>query len=243
MRFIPLLVLLSAACGTPTNGPMNDQGTLRLCLGSDDLSIDISYDSEGMHSVFSIEGTVAEVDDDALFSIVTCTGRDPLIVQIDDGPTRWWLGIDARDGTGATFIDALDANVGDTLSAAFLVELGWSMDNALLIRDDTGVVFAGEEGYGATLSAEALDLDSLSFTAGETYGRPVQDDCGRKTARTLEVGNPRGPVFVEVGLTESINTPGDTLDVSNVAAWEFGDDLRCTDTWGPMSWVAARPLR
>ena len=236
MRTLMSLALLLAGCDAATTSPMSEQGTLRLCLGASDPSIDIDYQGDGQHSVFDVQGTIAAVDDDATASIVTCNDREPLWLQIDSEDTRWCVGVDARDADGLSQLEALDVSPGDSASLTFLVERGWAMDNALILRDDSGVVVAAEEGYAADLEAEDVDLDGLVIARGEPYGRGTASTCGRQRAVALEAGS----TLIDVGTSAVIDTEAAPLEVHNLTNWVFADAPTCTDTWGPSAWLAAR---
>lgn len=236
MRTLIFAALALVGCADLNPSPMNEQGSLRLCLGADDPSIDIDYTGDGLHSVFRADGTVQPVDDDVSDSIVTCTGDDPLWVQIDDGDTRWWFGIDARDATGSAYVEALDLSEGDAVSLTFLVERGWSMDNAAALTDARGLVFAAEEGWSADLESEGVYLEGLEVSRGDEYGRGVATDCGRQRARALQANG----ITIDVGQTSPVALGDDSVQVSNVQNWDFATMPTCTDTWGPSGWVAAR---
>lgn len=235
---LPLSLLSLTGCVTP----LQAAGHVDLCLGTDgDASVALLDSS--LHDRWEISGTLREPGDDVVFDVTTCNQAEPQhVIELEDADgQRWWVGLSAGEEGDWVEVGDLGVTVGEEATLTFLRELGWAADDAVVLRDAEGLVFAAEEGWGADLLAEDPDLLSgVTVEAGELYGPSERAECGTKRGLSLLVDDGAGEQEVLTGTWTSLSVDELPHVFMNIGAWAYEGQVECTDTWGPSPWLLYR---
>lgn len=164
------------------------------------------------------------------------------MVLVDDADERWTIGWVATAGSGDEEQErtpTLDVAVGDALDVEIRAWFDWAEEIDLMVRDEAGPVFAAATGYYAEVWNEVVSGAPLTVTRGEATRAAHDDGCGKRSANEL-VFDADNRVTLDVWEQGALKMDGVRLQARNVGAWAFDGVVECTDTWGPMPWMAYR---
>ena len=232
-----LFVLILSGC-TPGGETPHKPGSLELCIGGAHGEATVT----DRYQRWTLSGTI--VDASPTFDVGSCANGDGPTgtLSIDDGQGNiTHLGWTATTENGAQdFTPDLDLTVGDSIVAEFASVIDWGADQVMAIHQDGELVFAGEEGYAASI--DELDptlLGDLDVSRGVSTWSLPSSDCGNRKSDTLVFESSETQV-VDIWVEATIPVNGNPMQVRNVGAWSFDGQITCTDTWGPAPWIAFR---
>lgn len=226
------------AC-TQTGETPHTPGFLELCLGGAHGEATVG---DTRYQRWSMSGTV--VDATPTFDVGSCSsGTGPTrTLSIDDGQGNiTHVGWTATTEAGAQdYSPELDVAPGDAVDVEFASVNDWGSDHILTIRDDAGLVFAGEEGYRARIhEVDPTLLGDLEVTRGSPMWDLDSNDCGDRKSDTI-VFESSETHNVDIWVQTTMPVDGVATQVRNIGAWSFDGTVNCTDTWGPAPWIAYR---
>jgi|GEM_PF-4252355 len=158
------------------------------------------------------------------------------VLQVEVDGEHWSVGYGASDHTGGDITPDVSFAPGQPVTLALLRTFSWGAFYTFSARTEDATFLAMTDGRSQLLAPEFME--GLTVEVGEKRGGGDEVDCGKRVGhelifdaqtRTTLVGGERGSIELESGPAQ----------VMNIAAWDY-EDLQCTDTWGPNTWMAWR---
>lgn len=159
------------------------------------------------------------------------------VLQIDVDGELWSIGYRANDADGEDITPDVGLEVDQAVQVDLVRQMIWGTYEAFAVTTKEGHVLAMNDGYGVELPDGAVA--GLEVTQGAEYGAESPDSCGTMVGHTL-VFSAETSIELESATRGTVELASGPVDVMNVASWSFGEDLRCTDIWGPDAWMAFR---